>query len=60
MVGNPLSPLILEAWHNTLPIEKQLRFKDHIQWANENEQIEEIGKYLRGLLEEEWYHFGEI
>ena len=43
-----------------MPIEKQLRFKEHIQWANENEQIEEIGKYLRGLLEEEWYHFGEI
>ena len=46
----PSLPLILEAWHNTMPIEKQLRFKEHIQWANDNEQIEEIGKYLERLI----------
>jgi hypothetical protein len=27
----PSPPLILAAWHVTMPIEKQLRFKEHIQ-----------------------------
>lgn len=56
----PALPLILAAWHATMPIEKQLRFKEHIKWALHNNQIQEIGHYLRSLLEEEWYHFGEI
>jgi len=56
----PSLPLILAAWHDTMPIEKQLRFKEHIQWAFDNNQIEEIGKYLRTLPEDDWVHFGEI
>jgi DNA modification methylase len=56
----PALPLVLAAWHNTMPIEKQLRFKEHIQWAAENGQIEEIGAYIRSLSEENWYHFGEL
>jgi len=56
----PSLPLILAAWHDTTPIDKQLRFKEHIQWASDNNQIEEIGVYLRALKEDEWYHFGEL
>ena len=56
----PPLPLILAAWNFTIPIEKQLRFREHIQWAAKNGQIEEIGNYLRTLTEEEWYHFGEL
>jgi hypothetical protein len=43
-----------------MPIEKQLRFKEHIQWAQDNGQIEMIGRYLRSLTEQDWYHFGEL
>jgi hypothetical protein len=56
----PSLPLILAAWDVTTPIEKQLRFKEHIQWAHENDQLNEIGGYLRSLPEEQWYHFGEL
>lgn len=56
----PCAPLILNAWEMTMPIEKQLRFKEHIQWASDNNQLEEIGKYLRQLTETDWTHFGEI
>ncbi|MBI5826559.1 MAG: hypothetical protein HZB22_02350 [Deltaproteobacteria bacterium] len=56
----PSLPLILAAWHDTMPIEKQLRFKEHIKWASDNNQIEEVGKYLRSFSENEWAHFGEI
>ncbi len=56
----PSLPLILAAWDVTIPIEKQLRFKEHIKWAADNGQIEEIGLYLRSLTEDKWYHFGEL
>lgn len=56
----PPLPLILAAWHHTMPIEKVLRFKEHVQWACDQGQADEIGAYLRGLKEEEWYHYGEL
>ena len=56
----PPLPLILTAWHETMPIEKQFRFKEHIQWAADHNQIGEIGAYLRALPEEQWFHFGEL
>jgi hypothetical protein len=43
-----------------MPIEKQLRFKEHIQWASRENQLDEVGKFLRILPEEKWVHFGEI
>lgn len=55
----PSLPLILAAWWETSDSAKQARFREHIQWASDNEQIEEIGKYLRSLNEEDWFHFGE-
>ncbi len=56
----PSLPLILTAWHHTTPIEKQNRFKEHIQWACDNNQSTEIELYLKSLTENDWYHFGEI
>lgn len=56
----PSLPLILAAWHETMPIEKQLRFREHLEWARDQGQIIEIGAYLRSLAEDEWYHFDEL
>lgn len=56
----PSLPLILAAWDATMPIEKQLRFKEHIEWARDQDQLVQIGKYLRSLDEGDWYHFGEL
>ena len=56
----PPLPLILAAWDVTMPEEKQLRFKEHIQSAHDNGQIDAIGSYLRSLSEQDWYHFGEL
>ena len=56
----PSLPLILAAWDATTPIEKQLRFKEHVQWAFDNNQQDEIGGYLRSLSEQDWYHYGEL
>jgi hypothetical protein len=56
----PPLPLILAAWHETMPIEKQLRFKEHVQWAAEHGQLDQVGAYLCALREDEWFHFGEL
>ncbi len=56
----PSLPLILGAWHHSMPIEKLLRFKEHLEWAQEQNQLEEIGKYLRSLSDAQWCHYGEL
>lgn len=55
----PSPPLILAAWHHSMPIEKQLRFREHLEWASQQGQILEIDQFLRQLPEEQWCHFGE-
>lgn len=56
----PPLPLILAAWHHTMPIEKQLRFKEHLEWAQKNDQLAQIGAFLRAMPEDQWCHFGEV
>ena len=56
----PPAPLILAAWHCTMPLEKQLRFKEHLEWASAKGQLEEVGAFLRSLPENQWCHFGEV
>jgi len=56
----PSAPLILAAWHCTMPIEKHLRFQEHIRWAADHDQLEEVGALLRTLPEDRWVHFGEV
>ncbi|MBV6499026.1 MAG: hypothetical protein CJBNEKGG_01475 [Prosthecobacter sp.] len=56
----PPLPLILAAWHHSVPIEKQLRFKEHLEWAAKQGQLDEIGSFLRSLTETQWCHFGEV
>ncbi len=58
--SKPSLPLILSGWEHTVPVQKYLVFKEHIRWASDNNQIEEIGKYLRSLSESDWAHYGEI
>ncbi len=52
--------VICHNWGHVMPIELQFQFKACIEWASDNNQIEEVGKYLRSLLETDWAHYGEI
>lgn len=54
----PSPPLILAAWYEPA-IFKILRFKEHLEWANKQGQLEEISNYLKSLKEENWYHLGD-
>jgi len=53
-------PLILNGWEMSSPLEKSLRFKEHIKHASEQNQLDEVDKFLRNLTEDEWAHYGEI
>ncbi|MCA9098878.1 MAG: hypothetical protein KDA36_10835 [Planctomycetaceae bacterium] len=55
----PPLPLILTAWHHSKPIEKQLRYKEHLELAEVQGQLGEVGAFFRSLPEEQWCHFGE-
>src|SRR4051812_32078617 len=55
----PGLPLILAAWHETPAMEKSARLREHIEWARDHGQLEEIGAFLRGLREQDWFHIGE-
>jgi hypothetical protein len=53
---NPPLPLILAAWSDTTGLEKMLRLRAHIEWADAHGAIDDVGTYLRGLTEEQWFH----
>lgn len=56
----PSLPLILSGWEHTVPLQKFLVFQEHIKWASDHNQLDEVGQFLRNLTEDEWAHYGEI
>lgn len=61
-VGNgwePPLPLILGAWWDTPDLSKAMRFREHLEWANQNGVIDSVFAFLLALPEGEWHHAGE-
>ena len=56
----PALPLILAAWHETDADQKQQRFREHLEWADDQGQLFEVGQYLRSLDEHDWFHVDEL
>lgn len=52
----PPLPLILAAWHHATGLDKMLRLREHIEWADAHGVIDDVDAYLRGLAEEQWFH----
>ena len=55
----PALPLILAAWWDSSPEEKQKRLWDHLRYADTHGALEQAGSFLRGLDEKAWFHAGE-
>jgi len=53
---NPSLPLILAAWWDTPTVSKQIRFFEHLEWAEKQGQLDEIAAYIESLEEEQWFH----
>lgn len=58
-VWEPPLPLILAAWYDTPALSKQLRLKEHLEWAQKEKQLDDLSNFLYSLKEEEWFHLGE-
>ena len=51
----PPAPLILAGWNFSEDSQKKERLLEHIYWADSNNSIEVIDKYLRSLDDKNWY-----
>lgn len=52
-------PLILAAWWDTEPRQKQIRFHDHLDYAATNGTLDAVDKYLRELSDIQWFTSSE-
>jgi hypothetical protein len=52
----PSLPLILAAWYDTPYLAKILRFHEHLDWAEKENQAKEVIDYLLSLKDDEWLH----
>jgi hypothetical protein len=57
---SPSLPLILAAWHHTNALEKMLRLKEHLEYADKNGVLSAVSDFLRSLPETDWVHLGEV
>lgn len=55
----PSLPLILAAWWDTPALFKQIRLIEHLNWADQQGQLNEIADYLTSLTEEQWFHLND-
>jgi hypothetical protein len=55
----PAPPLILAAWWDTPVVSKQLRLREHIDWASKHGCLDSIYEFMQNLKEEEWFHVGD-
>ncbi len=56
--SEPPLPLILAAW-NEPAMFKRLRLAEHVVWAESHGALDRVGKFLRNLSEDEWFHLGD-
>lgn len=56
---DPPLPLILAAWWEVGALLKQLRFIEHLVYAEKQNQLDEISEFLHRLPEDEWFHLGD-
>ena len=56
--GRPVPPPIDgPAWDAVSPMQKRLRLRDQIEWAERAGSLASLHRFLVGLDEEQWLHF---
>lgn len=55
----PALPLILAAWWHTPAMSKALRLREHLEWAESHDCLDDVHSFLAALPESEWHHLGE-
>jgi hypothetical protein len=52
----PVEPWI---WTKLSHLQKRLRFREHIEWAEQHGKLEQVARFAAGLAESDWLHIGE-
>ena len=53
------APVDGAAWHATSAMQKRLRLRDQIEWAEREHVLPAVHAFLAALPEEQWHHFGD-
>lgn len=52
----PLQPWV---WPRLSGLQKRLRFREHVEWAERHGRLEQIARFMNALGEGDWVHMGE-
>jgi hypothetical protein len=52
----PLQPWL---WPKLSGLQKRLRFREHVEWAERKGQLGEVARFMATLSEADWVHMGE-
>ncbi len=55
----PPPPVDGAAWAGTSPMQKRLRLRDQIEWAERTGALEAAYQFLVALPEDQWHHFSD-
>jgi len=58
-VDLPPPPLERGIWRQSSDLQKRLRFRDYVDWAERHGRLREVQRFMDGLAESEWLHMGE-
>jgi hypothetical protein len=56
LAAPPLQPWL---WTRLSGLQKRLRFREHIEWAQGHGRLEQVARFMNGLTEGDWLHMGE-
>jgi hypothetical protein len=46
-------------WGQLSGLQKRLRFRDHVEWAERHGRLGQVAHFIGGLPEAGWVHMGE-
>jgi hypothetical protein len=46
-------------WSKLSNLQRRLRFREHIEWADRHGRLEQMARFMEALAEEDWVHMGE-
>lgn len=52
-------PVERYVWTSLSQLQKRLRFREHVEWAERHGKLAEVARFMDGLAEADWLHMGE-
>lgn len=55
----PPPPVQPWMWKNLSALQKRLRFREHIEWAQRHGRLDDVVRFIDELAETDWLHIGD-